>query len=154
MRFDLTNLLGRSVTSSEARSLLEYFEEAPVVGERDEELDGRYYIEFLRSGFSLLVTGSDAIQTVHIHLVPAGEYAPCTHAVPFDLSASTTQSEARDLFGQPSAAGGPVRAVLPPKGFLYWDRWEYVQHSFHLTYPEQRDSTLLVTLEHIHAPPA
>ena len=154
MRFDLTSLLGRSVTSSEARILLEYFEETPVVSERDEELDGRYYIEFLRSGFSLLVTGSNTVQTVHIYLMPEGEYAPCIHAVPFDLCASTTQSEARDLFGHPSAAGGPVRAILPPKGFLYWDRWEYAQHSFHLTYPERRDSTLLITLEHIPAPPA
>ena len=149
MRFDLTSLLGRSVTSFEARALVEYFEDIPVVGERDEELGGRYYIEFFRSGLSLLVTGSNTVQTVHIYLVPEGGYTPCTHAVPFDLSASTTRSAARGLFGPPSTAGGPIQTILPSRGMLYWDRWEYPRHHLHLTYTEGHDSISLVTMEHV-----
>jgi hypothetical protein len=149
MAFDLTIILGCSLRDPQVRALFEYFEETPEATERDEELGGRHYLQFFSSGFSLLLSGADIIETVHIYTRPNPPYRACTNALPFDLSAHTTQAEARDLFGPPTTAGGPVRAILPPKPIRYWDRWEYAHHYFHLTYSEHRDATELITLEFV-----
>jgi hypothetical protein len=140
MAFDLSTLLGCSVRDSRLRDVSEYFEEAPAVSERETDVDDRYYLEFFRSGFSLLVSSADTIDAIHIHTQPDDEYHVCTDALPFGLTCNTTQAQARELFGPPTTVGGPVRAILSPETFTYWDRWEYDHYFFHLTYSEHRDS--------------
>ena len=89
---------------------------------------------------------SDHITCIHIHTLSDDGYQICIDSLPFDFSVWTKQAEARELLGPPTAKGGPVRALLPPKNFTYWDRWEYAQHCLHLTYNEQCDSVVLITL--------
>jgi hypothetical protein len=144
MAFDLTTLLGCSIGDQCLRRLSEYFEETPEPSERDIDLDGSYYLEFRRSGFSLLVTSADIVHSIHIHAEPDAEYAACEE-LPHGLTRETTQAHARKLFGPPSASGGPICAILPPERFIYWDRWQRENYFVHLTYSE-RDSIELITL--------
>jgi hypothetical protein len=151
VKFDLTTVLGRSVRDAQLRVLCEFCEEQPVPTERAPELDDGYYLEFPRSGFSLLLTGNDIVETVHIRTRSDGEYHAFFDALPFALTADTTQMRARELFGLPSRWGGPVRPVLDSEPVVYWDRWDYHHHSFHLEYSEERDCILLITLSSIPA---
>jgi hypothetical protein len=107
MPFDLTTLLGCTVRDARVCELSEYFEESPAATERDKELGGRYYLQFFHSGFSLLLNGTDVVETAHIFTNPHFDYQVCTGTLPFDLDSRTTQAEARDLFGPPTIAGGP-----------------------------------------------
>ena len=146
MSFDLTDALGCSIRGAKFRDLLEFCEEQPRPSKPYSEWEGRYYLEFPRSGFSLLLTSADIVDTIHIHTRSEGEYHAYLDALPFDLTANTTQSEARDLFGPPTLSGGPVRSVIPSQPSAYWDRWDYERHSFHIEYSEQRNSISLITL--------
>ena len=146
MPYDFTRMLGLPIRDSELRNLMEYFEEKPKSSEPDPELDGRYYIEFPLSGFSLLVSGTGITDTVHIYTRSSIEYHAFSDALPFGLTPTTTQTETRKLFGPPSLSGGPIREILPPNLVIYWDRWDYDGHSFHLQYSEHRNSIELITL--------
>jgi hypothetical protein len=146
MPFDFSDVLGCSIRDARLRELFEFSEEMPQPTERYVEWEGRYFMEFPRSGFSLLLTGADIVETVHIYTQSDSEYHAYFDTLPFDLSANTSQAEARDLFGPPTLTGGPVRPVIPSKPDVYWDRWDYESHFFHLQYSEQRDSISLITI--------
>lgn len=146
MPFDLTTVLGCFVRDARLRELIQFCEEQPQATEREPELEGRYYLEFPHSGFSLLLTGNDVVQTIHVHTRPDEPYHAYLDELPFGLSADTTQAEARELFGPPNSSGGPVSLALLSKPVVYWDLWNRGHYSFHLEYPEQRDSVLLITL--------
>src|SRR5579871_3182103 len=101
MTFDLATALGCSVNDTRLRQLFEFCEEQPQPTEREPDLGGSYYIKFPRSGFSLLLTGTDRIEAVHVHTRPDGNYHAFLDELPFGLTAETTQAAARDLFGPP-----------------------------------------------------
>ena len=142
MPFDFVSLLGGVEGGPELPRLCEYFEERPQTS----TFETCHYLQFCCSGFSLMLDEPDRITCIHIHTLSDDGYQTCADSVPFDFSAQTKQAEARELLGPPTAEGGPVRSILSPKNCTYWDRWEYAQHSLHLTYNEQCDSVVLITL--------
>ena len=146
MPFDLTSVLGCAASDERLRDLLLYFEEQPRPSEREPEMDDCYYLSFPNSGFSLLLTGEDTVHTVHLYVLCDSDHRAFTDELPFALTGDTSQAQARNLFGPPSCCGGPVRPITASRPVTYWDRWDYERHSFHLQYPERRDSILLITL--------
>ncbi len=152
MPFDISTVLGCFVRDARLRQLIEFCEEQPHGTAREPESEGRYYLEFPHSGFSLLLTGKDIVDTIHIHTRATGLYHAFHDELPFGLTADTTQAQARELFGPPTSSGGPVSAVLISLPTVYWDRWNHPHYSFHLEYPERRDSIRLITLSALSRP--
>ena len=146
MTFDLVSVLGRAASDARLRELLLYFEEQPIPSEREPDMENRYYLSFPSSGFSLLPTNEDTVYAVHLYVLSDGDHRAFTDQLPFALTVDTSQAQARDLFGPPSYCGGPVRPIIPSRPVTYWDRWDYEHHSFHLQYPERRESIILITL--------
>jgi hypothetical protein len=151
MPFDLTTVLGRSVRDPEATQLIEYFEENPRSPGRAEAEDS-YFVPFKQSGFCLGITAAGVIYDVRIYAQARGYYQACTDGLPFGLTYQSTRAEARKLFGSPACEDGPIEEIFPPHDVIYWDRWDYVNFSVHVTYSEHCDSVLRIILESIPTP--
>jgi hypothetical protein len=145
MAFDLSTIIGLPVHHPEIGKLIELCEERPQRRDPYQELKD-YYLVFPRSGFSLLITGADIVDTIHIHTVGTDDHEPFFDVLPFELTVDTTQDEARDLFGPPTSSGGPIAPMVPSMPVVYWDRWDYEHHTFHLEYPESRAGISLITI--------
>lgn len=151
MTFDLTSLIGLPVHQPDLHKLMLLCEERPIRGTPELVLAGRYDLAFPRSVFSVLIAGTGIVDTIHVYTFARDGYEKFFTALPFDLVVVTTQKEARDLFGPPTISGGPVTPSPAHPFAVYWDRWDYSHHTFHLEYPESRNAIQLIT---IVTPPA
>ena len=95
------------------------------------------WYEFDGRGVEVICDEDERIQTIFLHA--GGEES--LSDVPFRLS----RRQVRELFGPPSASGGPVRhAVLGESGA--WDRFSSATRTIHIQYRVDADKIELVTL--------
>ena len=132
MRFDLTSFLGhlvlRGSRGSEASLSISRHATSSCRRARRGAWQRATTSSFARSGFSLLVAefktrsrlrpASTSYQSLGpLGALPAPAAVPFRHRLHLHHSVRGQRLILRSLH---LSAGGPVRAVLPPKGFLYW----------------------------------
>lgn len=120
--------------------------DTPVFEEPDLDLpdDGGCYTQ-KKLGFSASVEIDGTIGTLFLYSEGHHGFHQFVEAPPEGLTFACSQGKARELLGEPSQSGGPVRSLIPGD-LIYWDRWDRGRGAIHCEYPENRESIRMITL--------